>query len=62
MLFLIDMIGTSLFAFPGDTRYGKRGHNSMMNPGYDNGCGGRDYPDMILGTLPPQAFQEVILH
>ena len=61
MLFLIDMIGTVAFAFSGAMTAIRKEMDilGVMILGMITAVGGGIIRDMILGTLPPQAFQEI---
>jgi uncharacterized membrane protein YeiH len=62
MLFLIDMIGTVAFAFSGAMTAIRKEMDilGVMILGMITAVGGGIIRDMILGTLPPQAFQEPV--
>ena len=62
MLFLIDMIGTVAFAFSGAITAIRKemDKHGVMILGMITAVGGGIIRDMILGTLPPQAFQEPV--
>ena len=62
MLFLIDMIGTVAFAFSGAMTAIRKEMDilGVMILVMITAVGGGIIRDMILGTLPPQAFQEPV--
>ena len=62
MLFLIDMIGTVAFAFSGAMTAIRKEMDilGVMILGMITAVGGGIIRDMILRTLPPQAFQEPV--